>query len=164
MTDSDVTIRLAQAADMPAVSRMLVETWHDTYTELLGRERVAEITGAWHSAEALERQRDQPATTFLVAEEDGAIVGHAFANAQKPPVLLLARLYVHPDRQRRGIGRRLLEAAAAHHPDRRIMRLEVATGNGKAMSFYDREGFRPVAEKVMEGLDHLVMEKVLAPG
>jgi hypothetical protein len=32
-----------------------VETWHDTYDPLLGRERVTEITNRWHAVEALAR-------------------------------------------------------------------------------------------------------------
>ncbi len=164
MSGRGVKIRPAEDADLAAVSALLVETWHDTYDTLLGPARVVEITSAWHTVEALRKQRDLPATSFLVAEEGGAIVGHAVANGQDPPTLLLARLYVRPGSQRHGIGRRLLEAAAERHPDCKTMLLEVAAENAKAMAFYAREGFRPVGEKVVEGLDHLVMKKAIAPG
>ena len=72
-----VLIRPATPDDLPAVRALLVETWHDTYDALLGAERVTEITNSWHSIENLGRQLDVPDTSFLVAEEDGAIVGHA---------------------------------------------------------------------------------------
>ena len=108
-----VHIRPARSDDLADVRDLLVETWHDTYDALLGAETVTRITDEWHSVESLLRQLDLPNTCFLVAEEKSRIVGHVFANGQHLPVLVLARLYVRPYCQRRGIGKALLDAAAA---------------------------------------------------
>ena len=43
---TDVLIRPAAPADLPAVRALLVETWHDTYDALLGAERVTEELSA----------------------------------------------------------------------------------------------------------------------
>lgn len=161
MSEANILIRLAAPADVEAVRRLLVETWHDTYDSLIGAEKVAEITNSWHSIENLSRQLTMPDTSFLVAEEDGAIVGHLFANAQRPPVLTLSRLYVLPDRQRRGIGGRLMAEAIARHSACDVMRLEVEADNLKGVSFYRREAFRSVGERTVEGIDHIVMEKAI---
>jgi ribosomal protein S18 acetylase RimI-like enzyme len=160
----EVVIRPATPDDLPQVQRLLVETWHDTYDALLGAERVTEITNSWHSIENLGRQLDVPDTSFLVAEEDGAIVGHAAANARKPPLMVLTRLYVRPDAQRRGVGRLLLAEAIARHGGCEVMRLEVEAGNPKGISFYRREGFQAVGEKSEQGLNHILMEKRLTHG
>jgi ribosomal protein S18 acetylase RimI-like enzyme len=161
---SEIVVRLATANDLPGVRALLVETWHDTYDTLLGRERVTEITNSWHSIENLGRQLHVPDASFLVAEESGAILGHAFANAQKPPLLVLSRLYVRPDRQRRGIGVSLLAAAVARHQECETIRLEVEADNTKGLSFYRREGFEAVGEKSEDGLNHILMEKRLTSG
>jgi ribosomal protein S18 acetylase RimI-like enzyme len=159
-----IRVRPAHADDLPAVRDLLVTTWHATYDGLIGAEKVTEITNSWHSVENLAGQLAIPETSFLVAEDDGPIVGHAFANAQSPPVLFLTRLYVRPECQRRGIGGRLLAAAIERHPACDRVRLEAKAGNSAALAFYRREGFHPVGEKVVEGMRHFELEKRLDAG
>ena len=154
-------IRLADAGDISPVRDLLVETWHDTYDPLIGAEKVTEITNSWHSIAALSRQLTMPGTSFLVAERAGAIVGHLFANAARAPVLIIARLYVPPGSQRRGVGKLLLDEAIRRYPDCDVLRLEVEADNAKGLTFYRREGFEPVGEKTVEGIRHLDMEKRL---
>jgi putative acetyltransferase len=52
------------------------------------------------------------------------------------------RLYVHPQRQRGGVGRALLETAKAVSP--RGLELHTHRQNVAACSFYERHGFRAV--------------------
>jgi ribosomal protein S18 acetylase RimI-like enzyme len=162
MTDANILIRAAEPADVEAVRRLLVETWHDTYDSLIGAEKVAEITNSWHSIENLGRQLTMPDASFLVAVEDGAIVGHILATVQKPPFMMISRLYVLPDRQRRGIGSSLIHSAVARHQNCDTLHLEVEVDNKKGLSFYLREGFREVRRSVTQGIDHIRMEKRLA--
>jgi ribosomal protein S18 acetylase RimI-like enzyme len=154
-------IRRATLEDMPAVRALLVATWHDAYDPLIGAEKVTAITDVWHSVENLSRQLATPHGSFLVAETEGVLVGHAFANAQNAPLLLLTRLYVLPAFQRRGIGAALIEAALARHPGCDRVRLEVKAGNEKALAFYRRAGFQPVGERIVEAMNHIVMDKPL---
>jgi ribosomal protein S18 acetylase RimI-like enzyme len=161
MTLPTVTIRRAEASDIVGVRRLLLDTWHDTYDALIGVERVNEITGSWHSLEALSRQLHMEGTAFLLAQENGEIVGHALAIGQRPPTLILARLYVAPNRQRRGIGGRLLQAAIDAFPQADIVQLDVEADNPKGLGFYRRMGFQPVGERVEAGINHLRMEKSL---
>ena len=156
-----ILVRPARSDDVPAVRDLLVTTWHDAYDALIGARKVTEITDSWHSVESLARQLAVPDTSFLVAEEAAAIVGHAFANAQRPPVLFLTRLYVRPDRQRRGIGARLLAEAIERHRACDRVRLEAKAGNRPALAFYQRQGFHSVGEKVVEGMRHFEMEQPL---
>jgi ribosomal protein S18 acetylase RimI-like enzyme len=156
---SELIVRPAEESDIADVRALLVETWHDTYDALIGPEKVTEITDSWHSTDNLMRQLALPENSFLVAENQGTIVGHAFANAQRPPVLTISRLYVAPDRQRQGIGKQLLDAAIARHPDCDTIRLVVEAENAKGIAFYEREGFHAVGEAVVEGIRHLRMER-----
>ena len=133
---SEPVVRPAAHDDLPAVRDLLVETWHDTYDGLIGAVKVTEITNARHSIEALAPQFALADAWFLIAEEGGRSVGHVFAHARTPPALVIARLYVSPEWQRRGIGSRLMGAALAQHPQARVMRLEVEAGNAKGLSFY----------------------------
>jgi ribosomal protein S18 acetylase RimI-like enzyme len=124
---------------------------------------VTEITDSWQSIEALGRQLELPGLSFLLAEESGAVLGHLLANAQRPPRLVISRLYVLPSAQRRGIGRRLIEDAVARHPGASELFLEVEAENAKGIGFYRREGFEVVGERVQAGINHLQMRKPVAP-
>ena len=79
MTPADLVIRDAEAADLPAVRALLVETWHATYDGIYGWQRVAEITNAWHSLENLKAQLGRDEGVFLVALVGEEIVATASA-------------------------------------------------------------------------------------
>lgn len=157
----DLRIRPATAVDLEEVRRVLVETWHDTYDGLMGREKVVEITDKWHAVDALARQLALADTSFLLAETEQRIVGHAMAHAQRGSTLLLARLYVLPTHQRRGIGARLLAAAIRRHPQSTTVEVDVEMGNVKGVSFYRRQGFAVAGEVTEDGVALLRMEKAL---
>ena len=73
------------------------------------------------------------------------------------PLVDIHRLVVHPDRFRRGIAGRLLDALAEHEPD--AERTIVATGaaNPPARRLYERRGFAPVEERVVGGSIRIII-------
>ena len=86
-----------------------------------------------------------PGTTLLIAENDGTLAGYVLV--LYPPRSRHARLYsiaVAPHLGGRGIGTRLLAAAeqAAWRRGRRSMRLEVHEHNTRAISRYEKSGYR----------------------
>jgi len=164
MAEGDITIRYAVEADLPAVCALLNETWHDTYDALLGAEWVNEVSARLHAVDNLRKQLGVPGTSFLVAVDQGRIVGHILVDARKPPALVVSRLYVLPAHQRGGVGARLLAAATAEHPEGETLRLDVEARNEKGVNFYRRAGFTEVGRTVVEGSEHLVMERRLTPG
>lgn len=154
-------VRNAVAADIPAVSRLLIETWHDTYDALIGVAKVNAITARWHAPDALAQQLDAASTCFLVAEVDHALAGHAYADARALPRLRIARLYVLPAWQRRGIGHALLAALCDRYPSADRLALEVEVDNAKGVAFYRREGFTETGQMSEDGVRLLLMEKTL---
>jgi ribosomal protein S18 acetylase RimI-like enzyme len=83
--------------------------------------------------------------TTLVAETHGEIAGYVLV--LYPPRSKLARLYsitVARHSARRGIGTLLLAAAesAARQRSRYTIRLEVHEHNGRAITFYEKSGYR----------------------
>jgi ribosomal protein S18 acetylase RimI-like enzyme len=165
--DQALEIRPVTPADLAAVRNVLVATWHATYDAILGREQVEAIMAAWHSMEALERQRLVPDSSFLLAEVSGRVVATAFARPGADDRIVLSQLYVLPEAQRRGIGRQLLEASLAAFPLATTVRLEVEPRNVGAINFYERVGFQVVDEggdccDYGLRIRHLVMEKSVA--
>ena len=70
-------IRRARPGEETAVSRLLAEVWHATHDTQLGRDKVAEITAKWHAPALLRTQIGDEQKSFLVAEADGGLLGHA---------------------------------------------------------------------------------------
>ncbi len=127
---------------------------HALETDLFGR-------GAW-SVEAFWGELAQPNRRFLVAEEDGRVVGYggivvAGADAD------VQTIGVARDQQGRGTGRALLRelraravAAGARH-----LLLEVRADNEPAQHLYRSEGFEQIARRARyyqpEDVDALVL-------
>lgn len=90
-------VRTASSRDIPAIRALLVETWHDTYDAIYGKDRVTQITDSWHSMTLLGERLSLPRSEFLVADDGKMIGGVAFATAQdEGKTLMLHQLYVAP--------------------------------------------------------------------
>ena len=147
----DFTIRPARAADANAVARLDVETWRTTYAGILSAgylvglsERRREI--GWRMA-ILRDPRDVRVAVDLAGIVRGfGSCGPSRSERHFPGEVFT--LYVAPDWQNRGIGRRLLLA---------LFRRLAASGLGAAIVwvlrdnpsrfFYERLGGRLVSHK-----------------
>ena len=98
------------------------------------------------SPRKLRRTREQ----FLGAYEGERLVG-AVSWKRSGALVDIHRLVVHPDRFRRGIAHALLEALEQLQAD--AERWMVATGavNQPARRLYERHGFEPVGEQLVDG-------------
>jgi [ribosomal protein S18]-alanine N-acetyltransferase len=141
-------LRPARAADLDAV---------------IAIERAAYPTDAW-SAEAMASQLESPNTCYLIAEEDGEIVGYAgLLSPDGAETGEVHTVTVAEGFRRRGIGRRmlvaLLEEAAARGATEVF--LEVRVDNPAAQDLYRSLGFVVVGVRRKyyqpEGVDALVM-------
>ncbi|MBN9047013.1 MAG: GNAT family N-acetyltransferase [Rhizobiales bacterium] len=141
-------VRSATEADLQAVHELLVETWHATFDDILGRETVDAVTGRWHSIAALKANLKRPYSEFVVADNgEGGIDGMAFASQSEDGAASLHQLYVRPETQVQGIGTMLLAEVEMAFPDVRKLKLEVIERNERAVRFYERKGFARVDRK-----------------
>jgi len=114
----------------------------------------------WSAAE-IAALAGAPGAFSLLAEGEGFILCRVIAGEAE--VLTLA---VAPAARRRGVGRALVEAAAAlaHAAGSRTMFLEVADGNDPALALYAAAGFETVGRRrgyYASGADALVMRRDL---
>ncbi|HEV7254475.1 MAG TPA: GNAT family N-acetyltransferase [Mesorhizobium sp.] len=167
MPTDAVFIRSAGERDLAAVQALLVETWHDAYDRIYGRERVAEITAEWHSIPSLEARLKRPRSEFLLADDGSSLAGMAYAAQTKEACqVVLHQLYVRPAFQGRGVGAALLAEIEGSFPEARSLRLEVEKQNENAVRFYRNHGFGEVREGApgdcaSAGMPALAMEKKL---
>jgi ribosomal protein S18 acetylase RimI-like enzyme len=146
----EITIRPARPGDARAISQLDVETWRTTYAGVLSSSYLVGLSerrreAGWRSV-ILREPRDvrvasDPAGTILGFGSCGPNRGDRFAGE-------VFTLYVAPDWQNQGIGRRLLIA---------LFRRLVATGRRSAILwvlrdnparfFYERLGAQQVSRK-----------------
>lgn len=136
-------IRTVMERDLPAVSRLLMETWHATYDPIYGTDRVAEISSAWHSVAALRPRLGRPSSEFIVGDDGEKLggVGYAASSDSDRALVVLHQLYVLPDEQRAGLGSEMLMELMNAFPDGRRIRCEVEPANVGAVAFYKMHGF-----------------------
>lgn len=125
-------VRRAVPGDLEAVVALEREALgRDAWGETLLREGLAGLL---------------PTTTYLVAEHDAVVVGHAVA-AVAGDVVELQRIATAAAQRRTGVASALLEAVVAlAGPGERVL-LEVREDNAGARAFYAARGFVELARR-----------------
>lgn len=114
---------------------------------------------------------------YLVAEIDAEVVGYAYAGPYRPrPAYgntVENSVYVRPDRQGLGLGRRLLDALIAGAEARGFRQMVAVIGdsaNAASIRLHEAAGFamvgtlRSVGRKHGVWLDTVLMQRPLGPG
>jgi putative acetyltransferase len=133
-------IRLERPEDEAEISRVIDAAFGDTDTSAF--------------AEQIRASPGYVADFAFVVEEDGEIVAHTMLSRVRlagpdVDVLILTPMSVRPDRQRRGVGRALVEAALAA-ADEQGEPLVLVEG---VPSYYPQFGFLPATEHGFERPD-----------
>ncbi len=150
-------LRPAQADDAPLLAVLGSQVFIDTYATAGLRPDLADEVLGEHTPAAVAARLAQPAQQVLLAQWQGHVVGYVeWRLGVMPPVPLPAalrgpaaevvRLYLLRSFQRRGIGRRLLQAAADATRARGAATLWLTAweGNARARSFYARCGWQDI--------------------
>lgn len=131
-----LTTRDAVPSDAPAIRAVAERAWPAAYEGLFEPEFIQLVLDRTYDAELLAEAIAAPGSVFLVAEDDGEVIGYLhYADGE------LNRLYVEPERIGTGAGRLLLaELERRLEPGTEYVAL-VRAGNHRAVSFYLRNGF-----------------------
>jgi ribosomal-protein-alanine N-acetyltransferase len=149
-----VTVRPATAADVATIADLEVDNLGvDAWSEGLVREGVA---------------GNLPTISYLVAEVDGSVVGHATASVVAD-IAELQRIAVDAGHRRTGVASELLDAvvaiARAGGADRLL--LEVREDNDGALAFYAARDFVEVDRRrryYRDGATAVVLRRGLVRG
>lgn len=148
-----IAVRGARVADAPALAHVHRESWRTTYAGILPADFIAQQAG-YRSPRSWARRLAAPLaeSAHFVAEADGEIVGFASCGPARHRLEGLEceiyALYVLQPWQRRGVGRALTRACAAHFVRHGHFGfyLWVLKAN-RARLFYERMGGAELGEK-----------------
>jgi ribosomal protein S18 acetylase RimI-like enzyme len=129
-------IRLARADEYDEVARVWMESWASTGLDESSNYLLANLR-------ARLRREIENGWMLFVADDGGRI---AAMLALHLPDRYLDQLFVAPDYQGAGLGRRLLGFTRQHLPDE--IRLRCVRENDRAWRWYEREGFLLEKEEV----------------
>src|SRR5262249_13413078 len=110
---------------------------------------------------------------YIVAEQDGRVVGYAYASAYRPrPAYgntVANSVYVEPGRERAGIGRQLLAACEQRGCGAAVAVIgdsgdEASIGLHRALGFRMVGSLRSAGFKFGHWIDIVLMQRALGPG
>lgn len=134
-----LSVRRASPADVDALAPLF-----DAYRRFYGQPGDIDRARGW-----LHARLSRSESTVLVAEREGATAGFVqlypmFSSVRTARVWILNDLYVDASARRGGVGRALLEAAAAFARDDGAARLmlETARDNAAALALYRAAGWQ----------------------
>jgi GNAT superfamily N-acetyltransferase len=138
-------VRHAAAEDAAAIARVHVASWRTTYHGLLPDDFLASLDERGYT-ERWRRILDEPTSRVYVAADGPDVVGFAFAGRERAGESgyegELNAIYVLEEAQRRGHGRRLVQAAVTglRELELKDMIVWVLRDNAGARKFYERLG------------------------
>lgn len=149
----EVRIRRAVPADAAPLSELAARVFSDTFAADTAPDDMAAFLARAYGERQQSAEIADPEMVTLVAEAGGSLVAYAQVRRNPPPECVtgedpveIVRFYVHHSWQGRGLARRLMAAArdAARELGGRSLWLGVWEKNGRAIAFYEKEGFRGV--------------------
>lgn len=143
-------IRSADIDDAHAIAAILVRSWQHTYTDILPKDGLENLSIDQHSQQWAGWLQDEsrPVQT-LVAEDGDKVVGFVSWGPSSdddadPDSMMLYSIYVLPDSKSKGIGSALLEATEVDMiaSGATLGTLHVLEENAPTRKFYERHGWQ----------------------
>ncbi len=139
-----VDLRPVAAADVEAIAALARIIWQSTYAEIITQAQIDYMLGQRYNAPRLLEELATPGIWWDQAFVEGERVGFAACYLSgQPGELKLDKLYVHPGRQRCGIGGALIGRAIEHGRAAGCDTLILAVNkrNARAIAAYEKHGF-----------------------
>ncbi|TQR21490.1 GNAT family N-acetyltransferase [Psychrobacillus vulpis] len=138
-------IRAMTFKDIATVQQIAKISWNNTYKHIIPDDIQALFLKKAYSSTMLAKRIEK--TIFLIAEYEGQPVGFAnFTYVDADGDAELTAIYVLPEYQQIGYGRKLLQAGLKEMPQGKQLFVYVESKNEQARIFYERFGFECLEE------------------
>lgn len=138
-------IRTGTAQDIAAVQEIAHVSWNDTYQDIIPVNIQQSFLDKSYSVPMMEMRLKK--TILLLAEHEGEPIGFAnFTKLDDDGDSELIALYLKPEHQRNGYGKKLLDSGLTYLLDGSNLFVYVECENKKGRSFYEANGFEFLEE------------------
>lgn len=169
---TDLILREATAADIPAISHLATESFVAKFGHLYSAGNLNAFLTESLSEPAIATELANPARLYRLAEAGGRLVGYCKIgltcgfpeHARGQNVMELKQLYTASDATGMGIGKALMDWAMEQFAARKAdeVQISVYAYNDGAQRFYQRYGFEKVADITFRVGDHIDPEFLFA--
>lgn len=157
-------IRQLAKEELIKVQSIAHRTWPSTFANILSPEQIQYMLNLMYALKTLESQLEK-GHTFLLVEEEGKELGFAGfeLNHSDGPKAKLHKIYLLPESQGKGVGKKLIleVAARAKATGQKNLLLNVNKYNQNAIDFYKRIGFEEIYKEVIDIGSGYVMDDVV---
>jgi ribosomal protein S18 acetylase RimI-like enzyme len=154
-------IRNALLEDLDQISELAKIVWYASFTTIISRDQIEYMLSLKYTPEKMRADMQDHNAVYLQLEDEDQLMGFAsFKPSDEPNLLLLDKLYVHPEQQRKGYGTMLMshvEKAAKEAGFEGII-LAVNKSNQRAIQAYEKVGFEVIRTETIEIGDGFTIE------
>lgn len=154
----EIQVIEAIPGDVYAIRQIQKLTWLDTYPNLevgITREDIETRFASDDTEEGKKRMEERrqrfynPNRHMYVAKDGEKVIGFSGAEKEEHNGRIQS-LYLLPEYQGHGVGRKLMEAALTWLGSEQDIYLNVASYNDKAIAFYEKFGFKKTGKDVTD--------------
>jgi len=156
----------AGIADLLKIQKIAYETWPSTFGQVIPKEQINYMLQLIYNEESLNKQILEKGNNFILAEKGNQSLGFTSyeINYNSKPQLMIHKLYLLPSSQGLGIGTKFLNLLSdiAQHNNNKRLRLKVYFENSKAISFYEKYGFKNIGTETTEiGNNYSILDNLM---
>jgi ribosomal protein S18 acetylase RimI-like enzyme len=154
---NEIQIREATIDDAALIADLSRQTFYDSFAADNTKENMDKFMNETFTRESLMKEVGAAGNIFLLAEQDGEVVGYARMRETTNPFLTnegaaieIARIYAVQRSIGKGVGSTLMKRCieVAKQKNKHVIWLGVWEHNHKAIAFYTKWGFERFSEHV----------------
>ncbi len=139
-------MRLLERDELSVVKSLAYDIWPRVYDYMISSEQISYMLSMMYNLEKLQQQWVE-GVKFVVLEVEGMPQGFV-SFEEKDECIFLHKLYLRPEMQGQGFGRKMLQVAIDFAIDSRKPSIELTVNrNNKSLEFYMSQGFQIKEEK-----------------
>ena len=146
MNDSAVELRLLEGEELKVVRALAYDIWPQVYDYMISQDQISYMLSSMYDLNQLKQQWLE-GVKFVVLEVEGIPQGFV-AFEEKEECIFLQKLYLRPEMQGKGYGKKMLQVAIDFATDCKKPFIELTVNrNNKFLNFYLSNGFQIKDEK-----------------
>ena len=140
-----ISIRDTLPSDIPVIRDLAEQTWWAYYPSILSHAQLSYMLNKIYPEEALRKAMLENSEEFILLYDNLTPLGFASFGSQPAdtPIIKLHKLYIVPEKHRKGLGRMLVEEVKKRCVARGALHLDLNVNRfNQAKYFYQKIGFR----------------------